>query len=335
MVWPMKRFSRLEKALDSAEKARSCLWTRRSNSLQSLWGRVREGTLLAVRPDMFVRVAYWAALSYIERILHILRAVISRRPNWVLSHISAAAVWGLNATYAMHRFVHLAIDKHTRTRDRGYFRFHHIPDIKVETHNGLPVTPLMQTVFDCIRTLPFPEAVAICDAALRQYRMNPDELQQFIADHAGYKGVQRARLVADHADSRSENGGESIARAWMIMWGFKPPELQREFDDPVTGQRRRADYVWHLDDGRTIIGELDGREKYVNRDMIDGADSVDAVLAEKERESNIQLLMDRTVFVRIPFRQVLEQPEVVQRKLDLAGVPRGSAPLDNNLLQWL
>ncbi|NMN00101.1 CTP synthase [Bifidobacterium sp. DSM 109958] len=189
------------------------MWTRRSNGLKSLRRRVADGSLIAVRPDMFARREYWDALGYRERIMHTLRAVTARHPNWILCCISAATVWGLSETYALHEFVHVAIDGHSRTRDRGYYRFHYVANVRGELRDGVLVTPLLQTVFDCIRMLPFPEALAICDAALRDLHLDSGDLARFIDEKAGHKGVRRARIVAHHADPRSENGGESIARA--------------------------------------------------------------------------------------------------------------------------
>ncbi|NMN00100.1 hypothetical protein G1C96_0677 [Bifidobacterium sp. DSM 109958] len=93
--------------------------------------------------------------------------------------------------------------------------------------------------------------------------------------------------------------------------------------------------MWLLDNGRIVIGELDGRAKYANPDMLGEGDAVDAVLEEKERESNIQLLRRGIVFVRWSFRQLIEQPDVVRRKLDAAGVPRTSQGLGQDALRWL
>lgn len=331
----MRSFPRLDAAVSASERDRQCLWTRRSNGLKSLRRRVGDGSLIEVRPGLFVRSAYWDALGHRERIMHVLRTVTSKHPHWVLGGISAAAVWGLNETYIMHEHVHVMIDGHARTRDRGIYRFHHAANVTGEMRDGVLVTSLIRTVFDCIRTLPFPEALAICDAAMRDHRLDPDELRRFIDDHPGYKGVRRARMVLSYADPRSENGGESIARAWFIVWGFAVPLLQHELRDPMTGRSRRVDYLWRLDDGRFVVGELDGREKYANPAMLGGGDAIDAVLAEKERESGIQLAYPRAVFVRFSFRQLMEQPGIVRRKLDAAGVPRVSDGFDEDMMRWL
>lgn len=341
----MKRNGKLESALDRAERNRMCLWARTSGGAKLLRKRAQAGELIAVRSDLFARPAYWQSLSYLERILHVLRAVASKHPLWTFCFLSAAAIWGLDQTVALQTLVYLAVDEHTKTRNRGYLRFPYLPGVPVQLRNGLRVTGLFQTVFDCIRTLPFPEALAICDAAMRTYGISREDLERFVAERARYRGVDRARIVLAHADPLSENGGESIARAWFAIWGFAAPELQREFRDAVTGQMRRADFAWRLDGngdggaagsgtgGRLILGELDGRGKYVDPAMTGGADIVDVVLAEKERESNIQLL-ENAVFVRIPYRQVIEEPTIVQRKLDAAGVPRIKSDIGPELLRW-
>ena len=59
--------------------------------------------------------------------------------------------------------------------------------------------------------------------------------------------------------------------------------------------------------------------------MLGEQNSVDAVLEEKRRESNLQL-SNRIIFVRTWYDEVIRQPHLVQRKLDLAGVPRSRPP---------
>ena len=317
----MRRSNKLERALAAAEQSQTCLWTRDRALKRVINGRLAHGELIAVRNDLFARPAYWESLTYWQRIMHVLRAVAEQHPDWSLCQLSAAAVWKLHGTYTMHNRVHIAVDDHTCTRNRSYFQFHHLKRICAVVRDGIRVTSLMQTVFDCIRTLHFPVALAICDAAMRLYGLAADALLAFIDEHAGYKGIEQARLVAAHADPRSENGGESIARAWMLTWGYETPELQYEIVDPVSHRLWRTDFKWTGADGTTIIGELDGREKYVNPDMIKGADTIDTILAEKGREGDLRLL-GNTVFVRFTFNEVIHAPALVRRRLDLAGVPR-------------
>ncbi|KAA8821370.1 hypothetical protein [Bifidobacterium vespertilionis] len=317
----MKANERLTTAITNAENSGMCLWTRDPNGLRSIRARVKAGELIAVRDDLFARPSYWSGLPYIEQIMHILRAVIAKHRKWVLGGLSAAAVWGLNETYRMHDHVYLATDLRSHCRNRRYFKFLLVPSLEPEMRNGLPVTGLLQTVFDCARTLPFDQALAICDAAMRIHGLARSAMETFVANHRGFKGVSLARKVFAHADPRSENGGESIVRALLIQWGYAVPLMQQWITDPVTGRRWRVDFLWILPDGRMIVLELDGREKYVNPVMTDGRDVTDVILAEKERESGIQLRGDIR-FVRTTFKQATEQSEALRFKLDLAGVPK-------------
>lgn len=307
--------------LDKAERAGRCLWARNAQSRRVLHYRAAQGELTAVRPNLFARPAYWSSLSYRERIMHILRAVAAMYPGRTLAQISAAAVWELNETYRMHDLVHFATDLNTHSRDHGYFTFHLIAEPSATTHYGLRVTGLMQTVFDCSRMLPFPQALAICDAAMRVHGITRDELESFLAQHRGFRGIGAARKVAAHAQPRSDNGGESIVRALLIEWGYETPQLQQWITDPVTGRRYRVDFLWIFPNGDMIVLELDGREKYSNPDMLGDGDGVDALLAEKEREDNIRL-HGNIRFVRATFDEFMHEPSKVRFKLDRVGVPK-------------
>ncbi|NMN00289.1 CTP synthase [Bifidobacterium sp. DSM 109958] len=303
-----------------------CAWTKDRTLRQSFRGRVETGEIVAVHPDLFARPAYWQSLDYRERIMHTLRAVQDMHPAWIFCNVSAAAAWGLNETYAMHDFVHLAASHGTMSRNRGYRRFHYVAPLDVRRSDGVRVTDLLRTMFDCARSLPFPQALAICDAALRIHRIDREEFIAYCERLGSRYGIRRALFVASHVDGRSENGGESILRAQLIAWGYVPPELQQWFRSPLNGQSWRVDFLWSLTDGRLIVLELDGREKYENPSMTAGGDAVDVVLAEKRREGDL-MLNGNVGIVRTTYREVTQEPWTLQRKLDIAGVPKGVPPV--------
>ncbi|NEG78250.1 hypothetical protein [Bifidobacterium avesanii] len=317
----MNHDQRLNELLEQAERAGMCLRARNADGRRVLRYRAERRQLIAVRPDLFARPAYWSALPYAERILHILRTVAAAHPDRVLAQVSAAAVWGLSETYRLHDRVHFATDLRSHSRDHGYFTFHHVPGLTVAVRDGLRITTLVQTVFDCARMMSFPQALAIGDAAMRLHRLTDDEFGSFLDDHRGFKGITNARKVARYMDARSDNGGESIVRALLIEWGYAVPLLQQWITDPVRGRRYRVDFLWILPNGDMIVLELDGREKYANPVMLGDGDGVDALLAEKEREDNIRL-HDGIRFVRTTFLECEREPATVRFKLDRAGVPR-------------
>jgi very-short-patch-repair endonuclease len=79
------------------------------------------------------------------------------------------------------------------------------------------VTAPLRTVVDCARVLPFTEALAIADSALRSGDVTPDDLAAIDVLGAGAAAVRR---VLQHADSRAANPFESVLRALCIEAGL-------------------------------------------------------------------------------------------------------------------
>lgn len=80
-----------------------------------------------------------------------------------------------------------------------------------QVHDG--VTTPLRTVLDCARILPFTEALAIADSALRHGDVTPEELAAIDVRGAGASAVRR---VLRHADARAANPFESVLRALCI-----------------------------------------------------------------------------------------------------------------------
>lgn len=136
--------------------------------------------------------------------------------------------------------------------------------------DGLHTTSLRRTVVDLIRRLPFPDAVAVVDAALRR-GLDRGEL----ATTTGYGHTRATRAVA-FGNGASESFGESYSRAVMHLANIPIPELQ--VDQFAAGGRflGRPDFDW----GGKVVGEYDGGGKY---DGSYGVDPRTAIEAEKLR----------------------------------------------------
>ena len=73
-------------------------------------------------------------------------------------------------------------------------------------------TSRRRTIVDCLRSLPFDEALAIADSALRVGSFTRDDLMTLAATVRG-PGRGQCRRVAAAADGRSDNPFESVLRA--------------------------------------------------------------------------------------------------------------------------
>jgi very-short-patch-repair endonuclease len=78
------------------------------------------------------------------------------------------------------------------------------------------VTTPLKTVLDCARHLPFDEALAIADSALRSGAVSHAELEVVGVRGAGAAAVRR---VLAYADARAANPFESVLRALCIEEG--------------------------------------------------------------------------------------------------------------------
>jgi very-short-patch-repair endonuclease len=83
---------------------------------------------------------------------------------------------------------------------------------------GKATSPL-RTVLDCARYLPFGEALAIADSAVRSGKVQPEILKAAAQALRG-AGRRKAIRVADLLDGRSESALESMLRARLIEAGI-------------------------------------------------------------------------------------------------------------------
>ena len=199
------------------------------------------------------------------------------------------------------------------------------------SNTGVRVTSLRKTLVDCLCTSDFRVGLAITDSAIHWELAGKREIECWIEkDGKGRRGIRQARETVAWADGRSENGGESIARATMIELGFVAPYLQVEVFDPMEPDNpKRGAFGWRLEDGSWVIGELDGLGKYRTGGVAGTRNDLDAAIrvlaAERRRESH--LCLSGFKIVRFSRRDVLDTA-YFERLLTAAGVPRREEPSD-------
>lgn len=113
------------------------------------------------------------------------------------------------------------------------------------------VTGEIRTVIDCARDLPFDEALAVADSALRHGAVHIDDLER-AALALPTSGRARALRVVAHADARAANPFESVLRAIALEVGGITVEAQRWIVDGAF--RVRPDLV---DPALRIVLEAD------------------------------------------------------------------------------
>lgn len=132
----------------------------------------------------------------------------------VRSHLSAALHhgWEVAAPPALP-MVTIPRDRHRSGRGTEGVRLFWGRPTREELTAG--VTSPVRTVVDCARVLPFEEALAVADSALRAGTVTRAELRSTAAG-APRTGRRRAVEIAGAADGRSANVFESLLRAITI-----------------------------------------------------------------------------------------------------------------------
>lgn len=319
--------AQVEVSLAEAETRGACLHSYSELVHKDLRRRLKLGQVVEPLPGLYARKEYWDGLNRGQRTMHKIRGLSRLRPGWVFCGPSAAFVLGASVSWSCLEPIEVVSSSGHRLLlgGRVHGRYANDDDAYGVYSDGIWTTSPLRTALDCARRMPFRDAVAVVDSLMVSGRFSKEEFLSYVDGlPGGFRGVARAREVASFADVRSGSGGESVARAAMWELGFAAPELQVSFCDPIDGSEYFVDFLWRLPDGRTIAGELDGGEKYVNPKMTGGKSVLEVMRDERRRESRVTASCDAVV--RFSPADVADNRRFSQL-LDAFGVPRDHEPL--------
>lgn len=289
------------------------------------------GTMVSPSAGLYARREYWDDLTQDERTRHLVRGLHRKHPDWVFCGPTAAVMYGVDVSYSLQDKVCVATTQARHGRDGRIVSRRAVLEEgslvnQVEVVDGVPLTSPERTVFDSLRWADFVRGLGVADSSLRIGLVSQRGMEEFIDTLRGRpRGIGRAREALAWADPRSENGGESKARARMVMLGYVAPELQVEVPRVVEeGMPYRADYCWVRADGAVILGELDGRDKYVKGEFMGGR-TLDEVLSDENIRGSRFTLYDVSM-VRFSYATTRDSVRF-SAILDEYGVPRYGSEL--------
>lgn len=140
----------------------------------------------------------------------------------VVSHASAAQLHFLGTVHPP-AVAHVTLPRGARRAAPAGVVLHWPRLAPTDVRGG--VTTPVRTVLDCARTLPFREALAVADSALRREAVSRRALRA-AADGARGRGRSAALRVARYADGRAANPFESALRGTLIDGGLASFEPQ-------------------------------------------------------------------------------------------------------------
>jgi hypothetical protein len=125
------------------------------------------------------------------------------------------------------------------------------------------VTSPVRTVVDCARHLPFDEALAVADSALRSRRVRAGDLAD-AARQVGGPGRPQVLRVLRHASGKAANPFESVLRA--VSLDVPGLDLRPQVGIAVAGGERVTPDL--VDESLGIVVEADSHEFHTGREQL-------------------------------------------------------------------
>jgi hypothetical protein len=196
------------------------------------------------------------------------RALSLLRPDGVISHLTAARIWGFPLPRIVDEKVHLTLrPEAARTRRRGV-TVHRLPFDSVKDVVRLPagtlVTSRLRTAADLSTVLEEDDVVAVLDHLLRHPRprlehrpagyerrpfAQPGDLDDLIRSLSGRHGVKPLRRCVAHARVGSDSPRETKLRLACVRAGLPEPELNVPIEIPdehgrIVARLHEPDLQW-------------------------------------------------------------------------------------------
>lgn len=294
-----------------------------STSSSPLRRRLRRSTLVTSPfTGIFACKHCWAQMNPVDRNRRLLLCVAQKRPSWIFCTISAATILGINSSFWLQDSIHIAATKEQHTQHCAQVVQHFLSRTRhadIVKYQQALITSPCRTVFDCARSLDFTDSLPIIDAAIRNGLVTRSQLLKFCRQMRSYSGKQKAEIAISYGSGLSENGGESQARAQMILLGYVSPQQQVWFEDRVSHRNYRVDFLWKDESGETVIAEFHGKQKYTDSQMTQGQSLEEIIGAENKRESRLSLHKIR--LINLDYKDI-QSPENLEHELKPYNIPR-------------
>lgn len=199
--------------------------------------------------------------AFLRHVGLVLRAI----PDAVLSHGTAARLWGLPhpRVWAPAEPIDVLRAHETPYLSRRGLRSHRGLDLRTTaTREDLLVTSLLDTWSDLVTCWPRPRVLAAGDVLLRDHEVMPDEIASHLDGLHGRRGVRTLRELAPLLRSGAASPKESEARLLFHDEGLPEPELNVDVYDDWGSWLARPDFVWRQ---QRVLGEYDGDQHRTDR----------------------------------------------------------------------
>lgn len=262
-------------------------------SRQSVDRALRRGRLRSVH-----RGVYAVGHIALPPLAPYMAAALAVGPGAVVSHGSAAALWGIRSGAKGPVELTLAGRDAGRRRDGMIVHRCHAPDVADQgSLRGVPVTAAARALLDITPELTDRELERAFDAALKAQLVTPGDVEAAVARAPGRPGAARlsalARLELGAGDTRSD--GEERLIALVRAGGLPEPETNVPIGPYI------VDALWRRE---RLIVEVDSHRFHGTRRSF-----------EADRERDLFLAAAGYEVMRITWTQLYTRPEQVLVRL--------------------
>jgi Transcriptional regulator, AbiEi antitoxin len=258
-----------------------------------------EYRLLAGRLQILYRGVYGLG-SPGSKLARWMAAVLAAGPGAVLSHRSAAELWGLLDGFT--RPIHVTVP--SARRGRPGIRFHRsiLPDDERTVFEGIPVTTVPRTFVDCAPGMSARRLERMINEAdvlrLYDHLSVPDLLHRY-PGRSGSRALWKALHKRNAGTTITRTELEELFLELVDEIGLPRPEINASFE--LDGEPIEIDALWRAE---RVAVELDSRQFH------------DTPLAfERDRRRDRKLMAARWRPIRITWRQLTEEPTAVAADL--------------------
>jgi putative AbiEi antitoxin of type IV toxin-antitoxin system/uncharacterized protein DUF559 len=232
-------------------------------------------------------------------------AVLACGDKAVLSHQSAAVLWGVAAARGA---IEITSPRDTRSRDGIRRHCARLPADEITVWEDIPVTSIHRTLFDLAAILSVDRLEAVMRKAEFLRLWDRLSLPVLLARHPGHRGNAKLRLCLERLGGTigfTRSDFEELFLPFADRFGLPRPHLNARLQ--VRGVWMEVDCLWREE---RLIVELDSRAAHETRSAFE---------VDRDRDRRLQAAGWRVV--RVTWRQLHDAPAALAR--DLKAMLRG------------
>jgi len=247
--------------------------------------RIWEGWLLPVH-----RNVYAVGSRRLGRRGHWWASVLAYGPGAVLSHRTAAALWGLRRARGPIDVTAPTGRQGIHRRERLWIHRCRLDPAERTLRDGIPVTTLARTIFDLSEVAPYKEVRAAAEEADRLKLLRVAELRAVCGRGYGRRALRPMRRLLAELEPPSEGRSPLEQRFHQFIREHGIPEPHHN----VEVMDHEIDTLWPA---AKLIAELDSWEFHAHRAAF-----------ERDRARDTRLLLAGYRTIRITHRRIENEP---------------------------